>query len=65
MAFARLRVKYTHGVVRWLLGPHNTLPCVLIYFKKFINPSKCERTKILMHCNALNLLPGPYITHYY
>ena len=22
--------QYTHGVACWLLGPHNTLPCVLI-----------------------------------
>ena len=22
--------QYTHGVVHWLLGPHDTLPCVLI-----------------------------------
>ena len=22
--------QYTHGVARWLLGPHDTLPCVLM-----------------------------------
>ena len=25
--------QYTHGVARWLLGPHDTLPCVLILAK--------------------------------
>ena len=28
--------QYTHGVARRLLGPHDTLPCVLIYIYIFL-----------------------------
>ena len=35
--------KYTHGVARRLLGPHDTLPCVLIY--KPPDPPKQRKKK--------------------
>ena len=37
--------QYTHGVARRLLGPHDTLPCVLIIM---------NYNFILLHCNALH-----------
>ena len=48
--------QYTHGVVRRLLGPHDTLPCVLIFQKVkcmcCINlwPAYCISTS-LSHCS--------------
>ena len=34
--------QYTHGVARRLLGPHDTLPCVLIYISNPKQPS-CKK----------------------
>ena len=43
--------QYTHGVARRLLGPHDTLPCVLI--EKSVKYSNRTLTK----CNTIKNLP--------
>ena len=40
--------QYTHGVACWLLGPHDTLPCVLI---SIIINSKCNTYTYLKYTN--------------
>ena len=41
--------QYTHGVARRLLGPHDTLPCVLIYISP-VKVQKNTRVSIKLVC---------------
>ena len=46
--------QYTHSVASWLLGLHDTLPCVLIMYKK----ATCYITPVDLHwmsCNVAEL----------
>ena len=41
--------QYTHGVARRLLGPHDTLPCVLIYTSTGTCPMVQDCLQSVMH----------------
>ena len=49
--------QYTHGVAHWLLGPHDTLPCVLIHeSSKTFNNSRMPLHTILKFGSFVVLL---------
>ena len=51
--------QYTHGVARRLLGPHDTLPCVLIFTTYFLCRSHKSRVYVAtltQTCNGGKLL---------
>ena len=43
---------FLHGVMRWLLGPHNTLPCVMLATVAFGMRVGCPDVRQIIHFGA-------------